>query len=96
MFKCPVDMRNLKQRRQELANERGVLVCANRFVLVGDPTRMKISWLLCHHRELSVGEIVEVLDVSVSVVSHSLRKLREYHLVRARRKQLPHSGRSSG
>lgn len=59
--------------------------CAEQFGLVGDPTRMKICWLLCKHRELSVGEIADILGVSVSVVSHSLRRLREHELVSARR-----------
>lgn len=78
------DVRTLKR---ELAKEKEILACAERFGLVGDPTRMKICWLLCHHRELSVGDIAAVLGVSVSVVSHSLRKLREHQLVRARRQQ---------
>ena len=73
--------------KRELTNEKEILACANRFGLVGDPTRMKICWLLCHHDELSVGNLAKVLGVSVSVVSHSLRKLREHHLVCARRKQ---------
>jgi DNA-binding transcriptional ArsR family regulator len=73
--------------KRELAKEGEILACAEQFGLVGDPTRMKICWLLCHHRELSVGDIAETLGVSVSVVSHSLRKLRALHLVRARRKQ---------
>lgn len=71
--------------RKELADERALIACARRFGLVGDPTRLKICWLLCKHRELSVGEIADMLGVSVSVVSHSLRRLREYELVRRRR-----------
>ncbi len=71
--------------KKELANEKAVLRCAEQFGLVGDPTRMKICWLLCKHPELSVGEIAEMLDVSISVVSHSLKKLRENNLVDSRR-----------
>lgn len=71
---------------EELANEGELRKCAERFGLVGDVTRMKICWLLCRHKELSVGDIAEILGVSVSVVSHSLRKLREHELVRAERR----------
>jgi len=67
-----------KKIKKELEDEKAVLKC-------GDPTRMKICWLLCKHPELSVGEIAEVLNVSVSVVSHSLKKLRESDLVESRR-----------
>ena len=71
--------------KKELKNEKAVLQCAEQFGLVGDPTRMKICWLLCKHSELSVGEIAERLNVSISVVSHSLKKLRENNLVDSRR-----------
>ena len=71
--------------KQELKNEKAVLQCAENFGLVGDPTRMKICWILCKHPELSVGEIAEMLNVSISVVSHSLKKLRENNLVDSRR-----------
>lgn len=79
---------NLKKIRQELDNldnKEAILKCAREFGLVGDPTRMKICWLLCKHKELSVSEIAKILDVSVSVVSHSLRKLRRHKLVQSRR-----------
>ncbi len=74
-----------KKIKKELKNEKAVLQCAEQFGLVGDPTRMKICWLLCKHPELSVSEIAEMLDVSISVVSHSLKKLRENNLVDSRR-----------
>lgn len=74
-----------KKIKKELENEKAVLQCAEQFGLVGDPTRIKICWLLCKHPELSVGEIADTLDVSISVVSHSLKKLRENNLVNSRR-----------
>ncbi len=70
--------------KKELENEKDVLACAEQFGLVGDPTRMKICWLLCNHKELSVGDIADTLGVSVSVVSHSLKKLKENNMVETR------------
>ena len=70
--------------KKELENEKAVLLCAEQFGLVGDPTRMKICWLLCKHKELSVGDIAEILGVSVSVVSHSLKRLKQNHMVETR------------
>lgn len=74
-----------KQIKAELQNEKALLECAQQFGLVGDPTRMKICWLLCKHHELSVGEISELLDVEISTVSHSLKRLRENKFVITRR-----------
>lgn len=74
-----------KNIKKELKNEKAVIQCAEQFGLVGDPTRMKICWLLCKHLELSVGEIANMLNVSISTVSHSLKKLRENNIVHSRR-----------
>ncbi|MEX0931037.1 MAG: metalloregulator ArsR/SmtB family transcription factor [Candidatus Paceibacterota bacterium] len=71
--------------KKELENESAIMQCAGQFGLVGDPTRMKICWLLCKHKELSVSDIADILGVSVSVVSHSLKKLKQNEMVSVRR-----------
>jgi len=71
--------------KKEFENEEAVLRCAEQFGLVGDPTRMKICWLLCQHKELAVSDIADILGVSVSVVSHSLKKLKKNEMVGVRR-----------
>lgn len=53
--------------------------------MVGNPTRLKICFLLCRHKELSVGEIAEVVGASISAVSHTLRKLKKAEMVERRR-----------
>lgn len=53
--------------------------------MVGDPTRLKICYLLCRHKELSVSEIANVIGVSISAVSHTLRKLKEADVVEDRK-----------
>ena len=78
-------MSNHNQIKRELKKDKAILSCAQQFGLVGDPTRMKICWLLCKHPELSVGDIADMLKVSVSVVSHSLKRLRSHKLVDSRR-----------
>lgn len=70
---------------QQLENEREILQCAAEFNMVGDPTRLKVCYLLCKHKELSVGEIADVVGVSISAVSHTLAKLKRAHIVRGRR-----------
>lgn len=74
-----------KQIRKELKSSKALKQCAIKFGLVGDMTRMKICWLLCHNPELSVSEIAELLDVSISAVSHSLKKLKNCDAVKSRR-----------
>ena len=74
-----------KQLKSELMNKGAILACAREFNMVGDPTRLKICYLLCRHKELSVGEIAEVIGVSISAISHTLRKLKNADIVESRR-----------
>lgn len=76
---------NKKQFKKDLKNKEAILACAREFNMVGDPTRLKICYLLCRHKELSVGEIAEVVGVSISAVSHTLRKLQKANMVEGRR-----------
>lgn len=77
-----MDNKNLKR---ELKNKKAILRCAEEFNMVGDPTRLKICYLLCRHKELSVGEIADTVGVSISAVSHTLRKLQGAGMVEGRR-----------
>lgn len=77
--------RKKKQIKNELENEKELVQCAEEFNMIGDPTRLKICYLLCRHKELSVGEIAKIVGVSISAVSHTLRKLKAGNLVRDRR-----------
>lgn len=77
-----MDTKNLKK---ELKDKAAILACAQEFNMVGDPTRLKICYLLCRHKELSVGEIAETVGVSISAVSHTLRKLKKANMVESRR-----------
>lgn len=76
----------LNKIKRELKDDGRVLACACRFGVIGDKTRFKICYLLAHHPELSVTEIATLVGVSVSTASHSIKKLRETHLV-VRRKE---------
>lgn len=71
--------------KKELKNKKDLVVCAEQLGIVGDATRLKICYLLCRHPELNVSDIAEILDTSVSVVSHSIKKLLELELVTRRK-----------
>ncbi|WP_083222771.1 ArsR/SmtB family transcription factor [Ensifer sp. LC163] len=58
-----------------------ITILAETFRLLGDPSRLKIL-LSCLAGPISVGDIAERLDLSLSLVSHHLRLLRGAHLVK--------------
>lgn len=71
--------------KNHLRNKQELINCAKQLGVVGDATRLKICYLLCHHPELNVGEMADILSTSISVVSHSLKKLLELDLVTRRK-----------
>ncbi len=71
--------------KKELKNKKELVACAQQLGVVGDTTRLKICYLLCCHPELNVSDIAEILNTSVSVVSHSVKKLLELELVERRK-----------
>ena len=63
--------------------DHAVTTLAETFKLLGDPTRVKIVFALSRE-ELCVCDLANLLGVSQSAVSHSLRALRQMRFVRFR------------
>lgn len=81
-----MQMNDKKSIQKELQDNSKIKDCCARFGTTGDPTRMKICFLLCYHPELPVSEIAEILNAPISTVSHSLKKLKAIHVVVNRRR----------
>lgn len=77
--------KDIQKIKKELEDRKAILRCAKEFNMVGDPTRLKVCYLLCRHKELSVGEITEIIGVSISAISHTLKKLQKAGMVESRR-----------
>ena len=71
----------LEEIRGQLPPDDVIYDLADLFKMFGDSTRAKILQCL-QIRDLNVGEIADVLGMSVSAVSHQLRVLRGAKLVR--------------
>lgn len=75
---------NIEGIRGVLARVDDFSTVADVFAQLGDPTRIRIFWLLCH-RELCVTNIAALLDMSSPAVFHHLRSLHESGLITSRR-----------
>ncbi len=51
---------------------------------LGDPTRLRIFWLLCHTEECVI-DIAAAVDMSSPAVSHHLKLLKSANLITSRR-----------
>ncbi|MDE6550477.1 MAG: metalloregulator ArsR/SmtB family transcription factor [Clostridia bacterium] len=67
--------------RDMLPDDDVIYNLAELFKMFGDPTRAKILQCL-QLRDLYVGEIADILEMSISAVSHQLRVLRSAKLVK--------------
>ncbi len=67
--------------RELLPDDDVIYSLAELFKVFGDPTRAKILQCL-QIKDLYVGEMADILDMSVSAVSHQLRVLRAAKLVK--------------
>ena len=71
----------LQATRGMLPEDDVIYNLAELFKMFGDPTRAKILKCL-QIRDMRVGEIADVLEMSISAVSHQLRVLRSAKLVK--------------
>jgi DNA-binding transcriptional ArsR family regulator len=79
-----VDEQKVENARSAMKSAETISLLAETFKILGDPTRIKIAFALSKE-ELCVCDIANLLKVSQSAVSHSLRTLRQMKLVKFRR-----------
>lgn len=79
-----VDEKKVNRARRAMKSAEAVAALAETFKILGDPTRIKIAFALSRE-ELCVCDIANLLGVSQSAVSHSLRTLRQLKLVKFRK-----------
>jgi len=70
--------------REQVSHVEHFQKVAEVFRHLGDPTRVRIFWLLCH-REECVINISAMLEMSSPAVSHHLRPLKDSGLILCRR-----------
>jgi DNA-binding transcriptional ArsR family regulator len=76
---------NYDHIRIELENNDLVSHCAKKYGNIGDPTSMKMCYLLRHYPNLSVSQLAELGGVSISAASRCLKRLNHSEVVFARK-----------
>ena len=69
---------------EALPSEEITATVADALKQLGDPSRLRIFWLLCHTEEC-VTDIAEIVGMSSPAVSHHLRLLKTAGLITSRR-----------
>ena len=79
-----VDRKKVKKVASELPTKNENSNMAELFKALGDPTRLRILNALAIE-ELCVCDLAELMDVSISAISHQLRLLRNLKVVKFRK-----------
>lgn len=79
-----VDEKKVIEAKEKIANTKQILLMADIFKLLGEPTRLRIVLSLINS-ELCVCDLAAAIDTNVSTVSHQLRLLRNARLVKYRK-----------
>ena len=79
-----VDEIKVGRVRRAMKSADAVTALAETFKILGDPTRVRIAFALARE-ELCVCDLANLLGISQSATSHSLRALRQMNLVRFRK-----------
>lgn len=79
-----VDGAKVKRVKRAMKPAEEISLLAETFKILGDPTRVRIAFALARE-ELCVCDLANLLGVTQSAVSHSLRALRQMKLVRFRK-----------
>ncbi|NLM49829.1 MAG: helix-turn-helix transcriptional regulator [Clostridiaceae bacterium] len=81
---CCFASEGIEKVAKMLSPDEELMPLAEFFRIFGDFTRLKIIQALSAH-ELCVCHLAEIVNVSQSAVSHQLRLLKQYRLVKVRR-----------
>jgi len=82
-IKC-VNEENVKQAKKAMIKDGSILRLSETFKILGDSTRIKILHALSK-QELCVCDLATLLDMTESAISHQLRLLRNFRLVKFRK-----------
>lgn len=74
----------IEQKLGGLPSPEGFQMVADLYKQLGDPTRLRIFWLLCHCEECVVN-LSAMVNMSSPAVSHHLRQLKAGGLITSRR-----------
>ena len=77
---------NTKLLIDNIAKTEDFQIVADLFKVLGDNSRVRIFWLLCHCEECVIN-ISSMMDMSSPAVSHHLRQLKSYGLITSRRER---------
>ena len=79
-----VDAERVEDARGAMLSHDAAMALSAIFDALGDPTRLRMVSAL-EYGELPVGQLADVLEMSLSAVSHQLRLLRNLRVVKSRR-----------
>ena len=80
-----VDVNKLRKLQKQLLQKDDLDQLADLLAMAGNATRLKMLFLIARGGELCVCDMADVMGMTVSAISHQLRKLRDRRVIESRR-----------
>ncbi len=80
-----IEVKKIEYLRHKINRDHKLKISAKFFSILAGKIRLKILYLLQNERELCVCDITDILKANISAVSHQLKILRDFGLVKSRR-----------
>jgi len=77
--------RKIKRLGAQIQKDKKLSVAVKYFTILSGNTRLKILYLLRNEKELCVCDIADILETTVSAISHQLKILRVSGFVKSRK-----------
>ena len=74
----------IEQIADIMPDDHTITMVANAMKQLGDPSRLRIFWLLCHTEECVI-DIASIVNMTSPAVSHHLKLLKNAELITSRR-----------
>lgn len=79
-----VHMQSVEAAKKNMLTDNEVQQLSSIFKVLSDPTRIKLLWAM-KDQEMCVCDLAASINMTKSAISHQLKTMKEYHVVKSRR-----------
>jgi DNA-binding transcriptional ArsR family regulator len=81
-----LDEKTIQQEKKVFGKKaKNIAKTCNLYDVISDPTRLKIIILLKKHKKICVTDLAEIINVSISAISHQLKLLEKCDIVKSQK-----------
>lgn len=80
-----LDSKTIQQLKQQISNDFSFNIKAGLIKCMGDPTCLKILYIISREKEICPSDLVSIIGISMPAISHQLRQLKQIKVLKTKR-----------